>query len=113
MSAQLALVFDATMAQRFEQFHQDNLHVYSTLVRLAKQWVAHTGRGKLGIGALYERARWEIAIQTKDPDYRLNNNFRAFYARLMMHNEPELRGLFELRSSEADEWLQRQKPVAS
>lgn len=92
-------------AEKFEEFHVENPRVYETLVRLARQWVQRTGRHKLGIGALYERARWEIALATSDPEFKINNNFRAFYARLIMRDHPDLDGLFELRSSEADEWI--------
>lgn len=98
-------LFDATMSERFETFHAENPRVYRVLVSLARQWIEATGRNKLGIKTLYERARWEIAIATNDPDYKLNNNFTAFYARLIMLQEPDLRGLFDLRRSEADEWL--------
>jgi hypothetical protein len=96
----------ASISSSFDVFHAENPQVYRILVRLARQWVSSTGRHSLGIGALYERARWEIAIATSDPDYKINNNFRAFYARLIMHRELDLVGLFELRTSEADEWLQ-------
>lgn len=92
-------------AERFEAFHADNPHVYRTLVHLARQWISVTGRRKIGLQALYERARWEIAIQTTDADFRLNNNYAAYYARLIMHQEPDLDGIFELRRSEADAWL--------
>ena len=97
--------FSGTMTEEFERFHLLNPRVYEILVMLARQWVQRTGRHKLGIGALYERARWEIAIATSDPDYKLNNNWRAYYARLMMLNEPDLDELFDLRHSEADEWI--------
>lgn len=107
---QLLLVFDATMADKFVRFHEDNPHVYMTLRRLAREWVSRTGRRKLGIGALFERARWDIAIATNDPEFRLNNNFRAFYARLLMRQEPDLDGLFELRPSLADQWVDEYQP---
>ncbi len=94
------------MAAKFEEFHANNPLVYATLVRLARQWIATTGRHKIGIGALYERARWEIAIATSDADYRLNNNYRAWYARLIMHQERDLAGVFDLRASEADSWIE-------
>ncbi|OCB57664.1 hypothetical protein A5677_17015 [Mycobacterium malmoense] len=102
---QLELSFDPTIADRFVEFHRSNPNVYATLLRLAREWVQQTGGKKIGIGALYERARWELAITTNDPDYRLNNDFRAFFARLIMYENPDLRGLFELRYSAADEWL--------
>jgi hypothetical protein len=79
--------------------------VYETLLILSREWLRRMGGRKCGIGALYERARWEIALATSDPDFRLNNNFRAFYARLLMLNHPELRGLFDLRVSAADVWI--------
>jgi len=103
--SQLALAFASTATERFEAFHESNPRVYEVLVRLAREWVARTGRHKLGIGALYERARWENALATTDPDFRLNNNYRAFYARMIMAREPDLAGLFDLRVSEADSWL--------
>jgi hypothetical protein len=42
-----------------------------------------------------------MAISTTG-DFKLNNNYRAHYARLIMHQEPDLDGIFELRRSKAD-----------
>jgi len=102
MSDQLALCLDETA---FDLFHADNPKVYETLVRLAREWVSRTGRHKLGIKTLYERARWEIALATTDADFKLNNNFTAWYSRLIMAQEPDLAGLFDLRTSKADLWI--------
>jgi hypothetical protein len=103
---QLSLTFDASISERFENFHRDNPHVYRTLVRLAREWVNSTGARKLGIKSLYEVARWRLAIETSDPEYRLNNSFTAYYARLLMAENRDLDGLFDLRTSAADEWLE-------
>lgn len=82
----------------FWEFHQKNPHVYQLLVELAFQWKRRRPRSQLGIAALFERLRWEMAIQTESDDgYRLRNDLRSFYARWIMHQEPELIGLFELR----------------
>jgi hypothetical protein len=105
VSRQLGLPFGEPTPKRFERFHAENPSVYTTLVRLAREWVKRTGRHQIGIGALYERARWEIALATNDPDFRINNNFRAYYARLIMCQEPDLTELFDLRESEADQWI--------
>jgi hypothetical protein len=43
-------------------------------------------------------------MATGDPDYKLNNNHRAFYARKLLM-EPDLDGVFELRNSAADFWI--------
>ena len=113
MSEQLALLWDGTTAARFEEFHRTNSHVYRTLVTLAREWVSQTGSRKLGIGALYEVARWRLAIETGDPDYRLNNSYRAYFARLIERQEPDLAGLFETRSSAADAWIDHYMASAS
>ena len=58
------------------------------------------GVTQYGIGGLFEVLRWQRRMETVDPasDYKLNNNYRSFYARLLMEREPELRDFFELRS---------------
>lgn len=91
-----------SLAERFEQFHDDNPRVYAILVRLAREWVQATGRRTLGIKALWERARWEMAITTRGDEFKLNNNYHAFYARKIMAQEPDLAGIFKLRRSAAD-----------
>lgn len=108
MSDQLLLVFDGTTAARFEEFHRHNPNVYRTLVRLAREWVNTTGRNKLGISVLFERARWDLAIEAQSEDFKLNNSYRAFYSRLIHMQEPDLNGLFELRRSKADQFFEGQ-----
>jgi hypothetical protein len=102
---QLPLLFCGTTAAAFEEFHQANKHVYATLVRLAREWINSTGSRKVGIKSLFEVARWTLAIETSDAEYRLNNSYTAYYARLLMAENPELAGLFELRASSADNWI--------
>lgn len=104
MTGQLALMFPDT-AERFEEFHEANPRVYEVLVRLAREWVRSTGRHKLGAKALFERARWEIALTTNDPDFKLNNSYTPYFSRLIMAHESDLDGLFHCRASEADEWI--------
>ncbi len=86
------------LEQAFWKFHHDNAHVYVILCHLARQWMALHGQGKLGVKMLFERARWEIAMTTRDAlGFKLNNNHTAFYARLIMRNEADLVGVFNLR----------------
>lgn len=92
----------------FDTFHAQNPRVYDILVALARDWVAKSEGAKLGIQTLYERARWEIDLNTAASDFKLNNSFTPYYARLIMLQEPDLNNLFHLRSAEADEWLDAQ-----
>lgn len=84
------------IAQSFERFHRENPHVYESLLRLARKWRERRPNSRCGIGMLYEVARWDLALSTEGEPLRLNNNYRAYYARLLME-EPGLAGLFETR----------------
>jgi len=86
-----------TIQQRFDQFHQDNPEVYLHLVQYARE-VRARGYRKFGIGALWERLRWYTQIETTSGEpFRLSNDFRSRYARLIMQREPDLEGFFNLR----------------
>lgn len=49
-----------------------------------------------GIGSLWEVLRWNMQIE-RDGDFKLNNNFRSRYARLIIQEHPEFENFFELR----------------
>ena len=87
--------------QAFRKFHAANPDVYRSLRQLALQ-LKRKGHVHYGIGSLYEVMRWHRALKTVDVDFKLNNNYRAYYARLLMQNVPELSGFFSLRVSKAD-----------
>lgn len=84
------------LTERFAEFHADNPHVYYQLKRLAlAQRRAGNDRGS--INQLFEVLRWQVSMSTAGDDFKLNNNWRSFYARLLMEQEPELAGFFETR----------------
>jgi hypothetical protein len=86
------------LERAFWVFHEENPRVYRLFVRLARQWRDVHGDGHLGIKMLFERARWEYLMETHDLlGFKLNNNYTAFYARIIMENEPDLAGVFHLR----------------
>lgn len=81
---------------KFGEFHRKNPRVYMELEALAEE--AHrAGKRKIGIGMLFEVVRWNNLLQTTDVDFKLNNNYRSRYARLLMDNRPHLQGMFETR----------------
>lgn len=81
---------------QFREFHQDNPEVYYRLRQLARAWKNNIS-DKVGIATIYEQLRWQLAMEKRADGYKLNNNYAALYARLLMENEPDLRGLFNLR----------------
>lgn len=84
-----------TMLEQFNVWHRENPHVYALLVELAQK--AHdTGRQRIGMKALGEVARWEHNLRTSG-DFKINNNYLAFYARLIARDYPHLAHLFTFR----------------
>lgn len=86
---------------QFKNFHSVNPQVYETLVQLARKAKNH-GATKIGIEYIFNIARWELMLQTKsDTAFRLNNNFKSRYSRLIMENELDLEGFFSTREQNA------------
>lgn len=84
------------LERQFLRFHELNPHVYSTIVEISLGLQKH-GLKRTGISMVFERMRWMWAMQTRGDDYKLNNNYRAFYARMVMDEHPKLQGFFETR----------------
>ena len=95
---QLDFSSELTPAERFEQFHQNNPQVYSALKSMTLEMV-NRGRRQIGIGMLFEVLRWNYYMATNDPnsDFKLNNNYRSHYARLLIAENPEWANMFQLR----------------
>lgn len=89
-----------TNEERFKAFHAANPHVYKALVKLALDLKAK-GRTLYGIGTLFEVVRWHYHMTTKDDaDFKINNNHKPYYARLIMLKESDLKDFFKIR----DQW---------
>lgn len=83
--------------RRFWRFHDAHPEVYAQLLGMARRAVAR-GRTRASIAQMFEVLRWERFIEHDDAeDFRLNNDFRSRYARLLMEREPDLAGLFATR----------------
>lgn len=91
---------DMSISERFQAFHSENPHVYWALRQLALDMY---GRGvrRYSMKGLFEILRWQYALRTKGEEFKLNNNYTALYARLLMQQEPELKDFFEVRERRA------------
>ncbi len=86
---------------QFLAFHRENPQVYWELRRLALE-LQTAGRRKYGLKGLFEVLRWKHALSTHGEAFKLNNNYTAYYARLLMQHEQELAGFFETREQRDD-----------
>lgn len=88
----------ATIQEAFDRFHQANPWVAVELRGMALDLV-DAGHERVGIGMLFEVLRWRYMRATTDTSstFRLNNNYRSRYARLLADECPALDGVFETR----------------
>jgi len=93
---------DLTIQERFELFHSLNPFVYKRLVSMARK-LRGSGRRKAGIGMLVELLRWNYYMSTTDAnsEFKLCNDYRSRYARLIMEQESDLEGFFNTRRLES------------
>ena len=63
------------------------------------RWAGVTYLAYLGIRTLWEVLRWRLTVEVEHApdDFRLNDHLTSRYARLVMEQEPDLVGVFELR----------------
>ena len=77
-------------------FHKANPHVWVlfqafTFDRIRK------GYENYSVNGIFERIRWEVGYGSGDGSFKLNNNYRPFYARRFMAMYPEHEGFFRTR----------------
>ena len=79
----------------FLEFHRTNPAVFRQLVSIARE-VKRSGLDRGSISLVFETLRYR-AITTTGRDYKLNNNHRSRYARLIMDTHLDLAGWFKVR----------------
>lgn len=81
----------------FLKFHATHPEVYAELVRISRRLRAQ-GWDRFGIATVFEVARYRAMVgELKGNHPKLNNNFRAYYARMIMQRETDLDGVFKTR----------------
>lgn len=89
----------STISERWAEFHLRNPHVYTALESLALRKQA-SGEA-FGIKALWEECRYELHGIEEVGSYKLNNDFTALYARLLIERHPSLETVLKVRKRKA------------
>lgn len=99
---------DQTIQERFEAFHAANPWVLRAFIQLADDARQH-GRQRVGIGMFAEVVRWQYGRRTSGDPFKINNDFRSRYVRLIAEQRPQPGR--HVRDAEAEggmsEWLER------
>jgi hypothetical protein len=90
---------DPLLWQDFKHFHADNPHVWPLFVRFAFEAIK-AGRQRFSARTIIHRIRWFTSVETTtaDEDFKINNNWSPYYARVFMRIYPEHEGFFETRA---------------
>ncbi|MBB5833445.1 hypothetical protein [Kribbella italica] len=67
---------------------------------MARNWFEQ-GHSSVSIGMLWETMRWLTGIETTGDIYRLNNNYRSRYVRLLIERNPSWETAFRVRELRA------------
>ena len=87
----------------FIDFHLDNPKVWELYLQFASDMVHH-GHKKLSSEMLINRVRWETMFNTTDKQFKINNNHKPYYARLLLSTQRFKNTKFrEVRQSCADD----------
>tara|TARA_R100001510_G_scaffold2127_1_gene1684 strand:+ start:12406 stop:12915 length:510 start_codon:yes stop_codon:yes gene_type:complete len=72
------------------EFHFENPQVWDIFLKLTEDLILKNNKKTYGVAGVWERMRWEIKIVLKREDiaHKLNNNYKAFYARLFDFYSP-------------------------
>ncbi len=101
----LALLRDRrSLAERWAEFDAAHPEIYLLLRDKTRELLRATGGRRLGIALPWEAMRWTITIQTGESP-KLNNDYKARYARKLMAENADLADVFVTRHAEADDDL--------
>lgn len=85
------------MRQQVVRFHRANPDVWEMFVGFTFEMIM-SGRKHYSANAVFERLRWEVDLaRGPDNSFKLNNNYRAFYARRFHRMYPDYDGFFRTR----------------
>lgn len=90
------------MRESCKIFHKENPEVWDLFCKFTFE-MKDKGFNNYSSNAIFERIRWEKDMGGDGvTQFKLNNNYRAFYARAFMKKYPEYAGFFRLREQTSE-----------
>lgn len=91
------------MRQQCNEFHKKHPEVWRLFCRFTTD-IIDRGFKHYSVNAIFERIRWEMdAGGDGTSAFKLNNNYRAFYARRFMTMYPQYEGFFRTREQKSED----------
>lgn len=86
-----------TIREGFAEFHANNPHVYAEFEKQALLAISK-GRKKLSAKLILNWIRWNELLRTSDKNFKINDAFQSYYARLFEDQHQEHKDIFEKRT---------------
>lgn len=87
---------------KFPEYHKDNPHIYEAFKKITFMAI-NKGHKDFSAEFVFNVIRWETNVSAKGYDeYKVNNNYKAFYSRMFMDDFPAYKGIFKTRRSRYD-----------
>jgi hypothetical protein len=107
---------EVKMSKSFEErkkdwwaWHKDNPMVWAYFEKYALEAVAK-GRKKISHWLIINRIRWEVSIVTTGEDFKISNDYIAFYARLWKAKYPQHKDLFTTKHMNGEPYAPTDNP---
>ena len=93
------------LKQKWWKWHNENPEFYKLFERFTFEAIRN-GHPRLSAWLIVNRIRWETMIVTTGSDFKISNDFIAFYSRYFMHKNPQYLGFFKTRPMKNAEFFE-------
>jgi hypothetical protein len=83
------------LLERFWEYHIENPWVYGAFKRLAHKMARV--RDRYGAPSIIQKIRWDHDVTTRGDSFKINNDYGALYARMLIAEDSSFEDFFELR----------------
>lgn len=80
----------------FNQYDNENPKIWEAFKKFTLQAI-RSGKEHYSSKSIFERIRWETAIEAQNDSFKLNNNYTGDYSRKFMESFPQYKGFFRTR----------------
>ena len=85
----------------FKKYHEENPRVYDLFSEFTYQ-VINRGFKNFSSESIINQIRWFTSVETVGDVYKVNNDYKPYYSRKFMSDNPQYEGFFRTRLSVAD-----------
>jgi len=89
-------------AAKFKTYHKNNPHIYDAFESITLDLIK-LGRTQFAVRNILGKMRWDMAI-SGDDEYKINENYSAYYGRLFEEKHPLHEGFFRKKNILPDDF---------